>query len=447
MSQIYTLPTKEEMASLRQEIRHMEVALDALRESIINAQKLADDMQKDIYRKQARIAPIRRVPMDVLSLVFIACSQGQWNAPQVIGAVCRLWRNVLFSTPRAWAYVRLDGLGVTQRQRWMKRSGVVGVHALTNGWISSPVVGADRIRCDLLTTLSVSSDEQSWLGLLDGYFPQLKTLKLASQGAYTGPQPLDRALYRNLLDRDFFPSLKELHLIELSLSGAFLFKGKELPSLEELVFARPKGNAWIQIMEDAAPSLASVGLWLGPQNSLKGDDKPPVICLPRLTHLTFIIEGSPFIGTSDFRFPVDISTPRLRSYHEWTSMLVTSPVHQDVASVSEAFIDSNSSQIDLSQFGSLERLTISLYCEHSCSDALRRLDHWEVRHLQYISVVDELGIASMDTLRKTQEHHKLAGRCWELLQVKSFIIKYREHEEWVQGEVGHSFLQKSARDL
>ncbi|KAJ7782493.1 hypothetical protein DFH07DRAFT_704529, partial [Mycena maculata] len=58
---------------------------------------------------EAHKAPTRRLPLDFIQEIFVACLPTHWNcamsaseAPVILGPVCSSWRSISLSTPRLW---------------------------------------------------------------------------------------------------------------------------------------------------------------------------------------------------------------------------------------------------------------------------------------------------------------------------------------------------------
>jgi Leucine-rich repeat (LRR) protein len=79
----------------------------ALRET--TAQKIANweqrraDLDKEIENDKGFIAPIRRLPFELLSEIFVQFGAG--NNPWPLTKVCRSWRTVALRSPRLWAQI------------------------------------------------------------------------------------------------------------------------------------------------------------------------------------------------------------------------------------------------------------------------------------------------------------------------------------------------------
>jgi hypothetical protein len=100
-----------------------------IREAIENARSDQVRLDEDLERTKARfdqllrerqglshfiethqgfISPVRRIPSEVISEIFIHCLPltssfyRPEDAPLVLGRVCRAWRSIAFSTPKLW---------------------------------------------------------------------------------------------------------------------------------------------------------------------------------------------------------------------------------------------------------------------------------------------------------------------------------------------------------
>jgi hypothetical protein len=78
--------------------------------------------------------PINEIlPDEILGAIFEEHAKLEWRAPVIDGRVCRLWRQIILSSPRAWAYLELK-LNEHPRHsseefvRWLRRSGAVPLH-------------------------------------------------------------------------------------------------------------------------------------------------------------------------------------------------------------------------------------------------------------------------------------------------------------------------------
>ncbi|KAJ7635212.1 hypothetical protein FB45DRAFT_911064 [Roridomyces roridus] len=123
--QSHLVPVSEEIARL-----------DALIQDLAAQRQKAQDY---IDAHKALLSPVRRLPQDVMQEIFLACLPAQHNAvfsgreaPQILTAICRGWRNLALSTAALWASLHLPlefifdtGEAPEYVKEWIDRSGKV----------------------------------------------------------------------------------------------------------------------------------------------------------------------------------------------------------------------------------------------------------------------------------------------------------------------------------
>jgi hypothetical protein len=105
------------------------------------------------------------LPSEIMGAIFEEHAKLEWRAPVVDGRVCRIWRQIVLSTPRAWMYLdisdeerpRIQGV-----REWLDRSG------------SAPLY----IRIDKEFTFDEHLSEPSLHDLLSGYHTRIASLRL-----------------------------------------------------------------------------------------------------------------------------------------------------------------------------------------------------------------------------------------------------------------------------
>ena len=121
------VPSDEEAASIREaadELRVLDVQLTAQIANLL-AQQAA--VRKQIAVNDALLAPIRRVPLELLFEIFLLAVPDDWDAAYVgqrkLGfvCVCHQWRDVALGTPRLWSKLRFG-----EYQNWETLSEDVG---------------------------------------------------------------------------------------------------------------------------------------------------------------------------------------------------------------------------------------------------------------------------------------------------------------------------------
>ncbi|KAK6977585.1 hypothetical protein R3P38DRAFT_2666352 [Favolaschia claudopus] len=99
-------PTRQ-LCSIEAEITDLQKAIDKLEEKLLPPYAYVDGYK-------ALTSPIRRMPPDVLSEIFIACLPAHRNcimsaseAPVLLGRICSSWRALSLATPRLWASLHI----------------------------------------------------------------------------------------------------------------------------------------------------------------------------------------------------------------------------------------------------------------------------------------------------------------------------------------------------
>ncbi|KAH9480789.1 hypothetical protein JR316_0007389 [Psilocybe cubensis] len=89
------------------EINRLEVLLKKLKQT-------RTGIEGSMNRYSSILAPIRRVPEDILQMIFIHClpthrnpTMGASNPPMLLTRICRRWRSIAFSLPILWARIHI----------------------------------------------------------------------------------------------------------------------------------------------------------------------------------------------------------------------------------------------------------------------------------------------------------------------------------------------------
>ncbi|KAF7341990.1 hypothetical protein MVEN_01786000 [Mycena venus] len=95
------------LKSLDDEIATMRKALEKLTEE-------RDALRAYVDAHEALMSPIRRLPLDILEHIFVACLPTHRNcvmsaqeAPVILGRICSSWRAMSLSTPRLWSRLHI----------------------------------------------------------------------------------------------------------------------------------------------------------------------------------------------------------------------------------------------------------------------------------------------------------------------------------------------------
>jgi hypothetical protein len=268
---------------------------------------------------------------DILSIIFQFCAEDDWVSPLVIADVCRTWRTLVISTPRAWIHIDLNSLLPDKGIRlYFERSGQCPLHLCLprtrSPTILTPV--AHRIVC--LNIRNISDP------LKDIVFPVLVRLHVHLLDACPAA----------LITTQRFPALRHFMLWNTTLSGP-LDEDTFPPLLSLAVCASPIDRAWIDAIIATRQSLVTLTV----VKRVLEITSPTTCCeitLPRLRHLDVWdwSKGSPC--------PLILRTPRLTSYAEQSPWLnAPRPLIADLSTVTHARF---SKPIDLSTLKFLTHL-------------------------------------------------------------------------------------------
>ncbi|CAE6372383.1 unnamed protein product [Rhizoctonia solani] len=139
-----TLPDATTRAVMGKSIKHSEVTIDAMAEKINTlevalAKLIAEtksqmnalvdqkhDLEKGVASAKGYLAPVRKLPSDILSDIFMMLLENDPLAPWTLSAVNKQWRTAALTTPRLWSRIRIQPpsmpSGNTLRL-WVERSG------------------------------------------------------------------------------------------------------------------------------------------------------------------------------------------------------------------------------------------------------------------------------------------------------------------------------------
>jgi len=355
------LPTMEEMQCAKGVIKELEIMLKDAVELLEQAKARVIALTKDLEERQAWIAPIRKLPFEILSEIFIFTSEVDDLSPVTITEVCRVWQKVVISTPRAWSliyadrlkdinigwggYVKPDGLPPQYFSTFIERSNPRMLH------ISVPrdeyyeisdirhfhPVEALRSAVHRIQCLSVTS----WQLV---HFAPEAFLNLTKLTLLSGEYEIEPSFFT----RSRFPCLRYLDCLNCLMdhspqSGTMLF-----PPLQHLAI-NAEEDGWFELVQGCANSL--VGLKV-----LSGGALPiprATISFPKLDSLTFwTVSGVPM--------PIQARTPALRSYEQMVRDYdgTQHPVfHDDIKKITHLCTDL---LLDLADFATLRVLQFEL---------------------------------------------------------------------------------------
>ncbi|KAJ2914624.1 hypothetical protein MD484_g5785, partial [Candolleomyces efflorescens] len=147
------VPSATEIHQIRSLADEQQKVVDALNVEIEALVKRRDEHAKLVKELSALLSPVRRVPNDILSLIFLAClpcnSSGQRatrlssdHPVLVISGVCQRWRHLSLNTPLLWTvidirtpwiHLRQDS-GHNEMMHWEQK--MQAILTMTQLWIS-----------------------------------------------------------------------------------------------------------------------------------------------------------------------------------------------------------------------------------------------------------------------------------------------------------------------
>ncbi|KAJ7762500.1 hypothetical protein B0H16DRAFT_1529037 [Mycena metata] len=114
-------PTDDEVVEIRDLLVEPLTHLKRLEARIADLQKTIDELAEErvavstyVDAHRALISPVRRLPLDILQEIFVACLPTDRNcvmsmaeAPVLLGRICSSWRALSLSTPRLWCSLHI----------------------------------------------------------------------------------------------------------------------------------------------------------------------------------------------------------------------------------------------------------------------------------------------------------------------------------------------------
>ncbi|KIM29289.1 hypothetical protein M408DRAFT_23071 [Serendipita vermifera MAFF 305830] len=354
-----SLPSQSEVACARNAILELEKTVQDNLEIIEQAKITIAALEKEIEGRRAWIAPIRKLPIEILAEIFVHCSSLSELAPVTVSEVCRLWHQAILATPQAWCLIDFGRHKKEEDESnylssFFERSKPWLVHL----WISKqmktysydqfynpiPLLPSALINPHLNRVSCLNIRDFEMKELSDVVFPTLSRLELA--GYIENGFPLDKA---------HFPSLSYLDCCDCELDPGPT--GTEYPPLQYLSFYAAPDRRWVQVVKGCSSSLQALKTW----GSFIGDDVTRVIKLelPILTYLSLedILDNDPKVA---FRLQHTV-TPKLLSYEEKATGMRVLSLHGDVKHVKHLRTDSIST---LSGYPSLRFLQLEFSWDH-----------------------------------------------------------------------------------
>ncbi|KAJ7162289.1 hypothetical protein C8R46DRAFT_1104129, partial [Mycena filopes] len=149
-------PSDQEILQINSLLAEPSLRLKNLDDEIADLQKAIDKLAAEretiaafVDAHKALISPARRLPLDIIEAIFVACLPTHRNcvmsaseAPVLLGRICSPWRTISLATPRLWSSLHIThpsteqdssvpasvvaettALRLTVAQTWLRRSG------------------------------------------------------------------------------------------------------------------------------------------------------------------------------------------------------------------------------------------------------------------------------------------------------------------------------------
>ncbi|KAJ7030109.1 hypothetical protein C8F04DRAFT_1042753 [Mycena alexandri] len=132
-------PSDEEILDIRTLLIEPKSRLKRLDDKIADLQKTIDSLTEEhasvrsfVDAHDALLSPVRRLPLDIIQEIFVACLPTHRNcvmsaveAPLLLGRICSAWRAISLSTPRLWARLHIVEPGCHGPAAGVSPSGVL----------------------------------------------------------------------------------------------------------------------------------------------------------------------------------------------------------------------------------------------------------------------------------------------------------------------------------
>ena len=165
----------EYVSTVNLELSQLNAKIIEMRTALMQVTRTRDRLQAAANQHQALISPLRRLPPELLQLIFVCCLPLHRNAvmhsseaPVLLGRVCSEWRQISLSTPEVWSSLHIVPPNVNfsnltsstdrfQRKReliemWLGRSGACPLN-LSFVWFASDSEDEIKLCASLLEVL------------------------------------------------------------------------------------------------------------------------------------------------------------------------------------------------------------------------------------------------------------------------------------------------------
>ncbi|KAF8654197.1 hypothetical protein AX16_003724 [Volvariella volvacea WC 439] len=114
-SQSHAAQAQSILADKEADLARLELEVQRARSILDHLIQDRDEIRKYVDRQRALLAPIQRVPLEILQEIFVHClptdlfiRPDSYKAPLLLARVCRAWRHVVLSTPKLWSRLAIQ---------------------------------------------------------------------------------------------------------------------------------------------------------------------------------------------------------------------------------------------------------------------------------------------------------------------------------------------------
>ncbi|KAF7336757.1 hypothetical protein MVEN_02110900 [Mycena venus] len=129
-------------------LKRLDDEIDAMRKALDKLSEERDALNAYLQAHRALMSPIRRLPLDIIQEIFMACLPTHRNcvmsaqeAPVILGRICSSWRAISLATPRLWSRLHIVEPASPERAHWLNMSRDHGWEArvrrleVANAWL------------------------------------------------------------------------------------------------------------------------------------------------------------------------------------------------------------------------------------------------------------------------------------------------------------------------
>ncbi|KAJ7769910.1 hypothetical protein B0H16DRAFT_1307084 [Mycena metata] len=123
-------PEDEEISEIRAflveptlRLNRLDDKIAELEQAIQKLKEERDDFRAFVDAHKALVSPVRRLPIDLIQEIFVAClptnrnsAMSAFDAPLLLGRICSSWRTISLSTPRLWTTLHVVNPSVSLKE-------------------------------------------------------------------------------------------------------------------------------------------------------------------------------------------------------------------------------------------------------------------------------------------------------------------------------------------